>query len=152
MATKREEMKALRLQAMGVVGGQMDASAEMFRRVIDAGDAVTKARERAEAAHMGALDEQVGDLNEMAEDMAEFAQAVPTSGGQTGTRPLNTSTKPAAPTSKPSTSSAALASLMAAQPNPPAANHSVTVGETGNVGEVLSEDGNAYHGTAPPKL
>jgi hypothetical protein len=137
MATKREEMKALRLKAMGVVGEHMDANANMFHRIIEAGDEVTKARERAEAAHMGALSEQVGDLNEMADEMAEFAQAVPTSGGKT---------QPAA-TAKPATSSGdglkALALLQAAQPNPPAKKHAV--------GE-MDEDGNAYHGTAPPTL
>jgi hypothetical protein len=140
MATKREEMKALRLRAMGVVGEQMEKSADMFKRVIEAGDEVTKARERAEAAHMGALGEQVADLQEMAEDMAEFSQAVPTSGGTGGATFSNAPARPAAATTKPAGSSAALASLMAAQPNPPAK------------GEATDEDGNAYHGTAPPKL
>lgn len=137
MATKREEMKALRLKAMGVVGDQMQKSTDMFNRVIAAGADVDKARAEAEAAHMGALAEQVTDLKEMAEDMAEFAQAAPTAGGS-GTKPLNASEKPASATLKPSPNSAALAALMAAQPNPPAVH--------------FDEDGNAYHGTAPPTL
>lgn len=140
MATKREEMKALRLKAMGVVGEQMDKNTDMFKRVIAAGGHVDEARAKAEAAHMAELQDQVKDLQEMAEDMADFAQAVPTSGVQSGTKPLDGSTKPAATTLKPSPNSEALAALMAAQPNPPAEKHAV------------DEDGNAYHGTAPPTL
>lgn len=139
MATKREEMKALRLKAMGVVGEQMDQSADMFKRIIEAGSKVDAARRDAETAHMGALEEQVTDLKDMAADMEEFSQAVPMSGGSAGAKPLDGSTKPAAPILKPSPNSAALSALMASQPNPPASVH-------------MDEDGNAYHGTAPPKL
>lgn len=152
MATKREEMKALRLKAMGVVGEQMDANAEMFRRIISAGSKVSDARDAAETAHMGALEEQVGDLKEMADDMAEFSQAAPPKGGSTGTKPLTGSVKPAETTLKPSQNSAALAALLASQPNPPAEKQTITAAEVGDAGKVIEEDGNAYHGTAPPTL
>jgi hypothetical protein len=144
MTTKREEMKAMRLKAMGVVGEQTQANIDMFQRVIAAGSDVAAARTMAETAQMGALNEQVADLNEMAAEMEEFAQAANPTGSAAQ------STGSVAPTVKPSTGSAALAALMAAQPNPPAEKQTITPAEVGNVAEVL--DGNAYHGTAPPKL
>jgi hypothetical protein len=135
MAISRDELKKKRLQAMGVVGEQMQASAEMYDRVIVAGSTVAAARSIAEDAHMGALQEQVADLNEMAEDMAEFAQEVPSNGGGSGTK------SPAKATVAPSVVAGrtALDALLATQPNPPAK----TEGE---------KDGNAYKGTSPPKL
>lgn len=111
MAISREDLKKKRLEAMGVVGAEMDASAAMYGRVIDKRTDVAKARQAAEAAHMGALRAEIADLEEMAEEMAEFAQAVPTDGGT----PLQA---PAAATAKPSAGSDALAALNAAQPNP----------------------------------
>lgn len=129
MAISRDDLKKKRLQAMGVVGSQMDASSAMYDRVIEAAELVTVARNTAEAAHMGALNAQVADLREMAEDLTEFAQAVPTAGGKP-------SIAPAATTVKPSAGSAALAALNAAEPNP----------------ETKTGDVNAYTGTSPPKL
>jgi hypothetical protein len=123
MATRREEMKKLRLQAIGVVGEQTENSIRMFERVIAKGEEVTLARERAEAAHMGALDEQAADLRDMAEDMAEFAQVVPPKGAGVTSAPA---------TSKAVTISDALAALNAAQPQPKS-----------------WPDGNAYRGTTP---
>lgn len=139
MAINRDELKKKRLQAMGVVGSQMDASSAMYDRVIEAAGAVAVARDAAETAHMGALSEQIADLNEMAEDMAEFAQAVPTSGGSSGTKLSAATAAPATITGKLSAGFAALAALNAAQPNP----------ET----KARTDEGpNAYKGTSPPKL
>lgn len=149
MTTKREDLKALRLKAMGVLGAQMDANAEMFHRVISAGDKVATARDAAETAQMGALSEQEADLNEMVEDLQEFGNAAPKTGGSGGMQ-SGTTTKPAAVTAKLATGSEALASLMAAQPNP--VKQVVTAEEVGDTAEVLDGDGNAYKGTSPPVL
>lgn len=139
MVISREDLKRKRLAAMGVVGAQMDASAAMYDRIVEAGDIVRRAREHAERAHMGALEEQVSDLREMAEEYEEFAQAVPQTGGTNGKAPSAGTGTPAAGTVKPAPGSAALESLMAAQPNPPKQSEG-------------GADGNAYRGTAPPKL
>lgn len=112
MGISRDELKKIRLQAQGVVGGEMQASADMYGRIIAAREKVVAVREMAEAAHMGAINEQIADLTEMAEDMAEFAQAVPSNGGGAGTTP------PAKATVTPSSGAAALATLNAAQPKP----------------------------------
>ena len=118
LMTTRDELKKKRLQAMGVVSGEMQASSAMYDRIIETGGKVVEARETAETAHMDALQEQIADLTEMAEEMGEFAQAVPTSGGSSGAKPPSVTAAPAATTAKPSTGSAALAVLNAAQPNP----------------------------------
>jgi hypothetical protein len=112
MAISREDLKKQRLAAMGVVGAEMQASSDMYGRIIDARKHVVTAREAAEMAHMGALSEQIADLNEMAEEMSEFAQAVPSNGGGAGTTP------PAKATAAPSAGTAALAALNTAQPKP----------------------------------
>lgn len=130
--TTRDELKKKRLQAMGVVGSQMDASSAMYDRVIEHGAKVDEARQAAEVAHMGALDEQIADLTEMADDMSEFEQnAAPTS--KTGAQSSVATTKPAAGIAKPSSISEALANLNSAQPNPKGWS-----------------DGDAYVGTNPP--
>lgn len=144
MAT-REELKALRQKAMGVIGEQRQANADMYNRVIVAGDEVVKARAEAEAAQMGALTTEIADLNEMRDEMAEFAQAAsPTTGASAGT--------PSSPTSAPAKSappagSAALAALMATQPNPPAEKQTVTASD---VGKLPGHGADAYVGTSPP--
>jgi hypothetical protein len=76
MATK-EELKAKRRQAMGVVGAQMDASAAMYDEVIAYGAKVEEARGQARAAHLNAMDAEISDLKEMRDEMAEFTQAAP---------------------------------------------------------------------------
>lgn len=118
MAITREDLKKKRLQAMGVVGAQMDASAAMFDRVIAAGDKVAAARTAAETAQMAAIDAHVADLNEMADDMAEFTNGTPTTGGTSGAVSSTTAAVPAATIVRPLMHSAALATLNAAQPNP----------------------------------
>lgn len=128
MAVSRDELKKKRLKAMGVAGAQMAASDQMYDRIIAAGEALTPARDAAEAAHMGALAEQARDLQEMTEDMEEFAQAVPSNGGGTGTPP------PVKASVTPSAGTAALAALNAAQPNPSP--------------KVWTPEGDAYVGTA----
>lgn len=148
----REELKALRLKAMGVVGGEMQKSADMYNRVIGAGAAVGAARDAAEAAHMTDLQNQVADLNEMAEELAEFGQtADPTKAAQSGAKQSASSSAPATATAPPSPGSAALDALMKTQPNPPGEKQTITAGEVGSLHDVLN-DGNAYHGTSPPKL
>lgn len=112
MAISREDLKKQRQQAMGVVGAEMQANSDMYGRIINARKPLAAAREAAETAHMGAINEQIADLNEMAEDMAEFAQAVPSNGGGTGTPP------PVKATAAPSAGTAALAALNASQPKP----------------------------------
>jgi len=109
MTITRDEMKALRLKAMSVVGEHMQANADMFGRVIAAGDKVAAARVLAETAQLGALNEQIADLNEMASDLEGLAQA----------SPLSSTAKPAAATVTPATASdasAALDALNTAQP------------------------------------
>lgn len=116
MAISRDELKAKRLAAMGVVGAQHDASAAMYDEVIAYGDEVNRARENARTATLNAMDAEMTDLKEMADDHAEFAQAAnPTTGAKAGTV-SSTASVPAK-----SAATAALAALMASQPNPPAA-------------------------------
>lgn len=119
--TTREELKAKRLEAMGVVGKSRADTAAMYDRIIEYGDKVATVRTEAEQAHIDDLDAQIADLKEDAEELAEFGQvaANPLAGGKTA----------AAPTAKPATGSDALAALNAAQPNP------------------VWKDGDAYHGT-----
>lgn len=121
MAISRDDLKKKRLQAMGVVGAQMAASADMFDRVIAAGEKVTVARTAAETAQMGAIDAQVADLNEMAEEMAEFTNGTPTPGGTSGTASPTIAAAPASVTGATVGVSEALKVLNAAQPNPSAA-------------------------------
>jgi len=126
MATK-EELKAKRLQAMGVVGQKQDAMAAMFDRVIAYGPNVDAAIAAAEAANVGVLNAQIADMKEMVDDLSDMTQAASPMTGASG----GTSSSPAsAPAKAPSAGSAALAALQAAQPNPKG-----------------WEDGNAYHGT-----
>lgn len=113
MAISRDDLKKKRLQAMGVVGSHMDASAAMFDRLIAAGEKVTAARAAAETAQMGAIDAQVADLNEMAEDLVEMGNAA---------APVSAATVKLEPAGlAPVTASEALAALQAAVPNPSAA-------------------------------
>lgn len=121
MGITRDDLKKKRLQAMGVVGAQMDASADMFDRVIAAGQKVATARTAAETAQMGAIDAQVADLNEMAEEMAEFTNGTPMTGGTSGTASSTTAAAPALATVAPSAGSEALKALNASQPSPSAA-------------------------------
>lgn len=108
MAT-REELKALRLKAMGVVGGSRQATADMYERIIEYGGKVAEAREAAETAHMGDLNEQLGDLKEDLEELGEFAQVIPPKGA-------GATAAPAKPTTTPAAASEALAALNAASP------------------------------------
>lgn len=126
MAISRDDLKKKRLQAMGVVGAQMDASADMFDRLIAAGEKVSMARTAAENAQMGALDAQVADLNEMAEEFTDMGNAAP---------PPATPA-PVKPTVTPATASDALKMLNASVPNPAPS-------------EAWSK-GDAYFGTHPP--
>lgn len=128
MPITRDDLKKKRLQAMGVVGAQMDASAAMFDRLIAAGDKVTTARTAAETAQMGAIDAQVADLNEMAEEFADMGN---------GTAPASPATVTLAPavTLMPGGASEALKTLNAAQP--PA------------LGKDAWAKGDAYVGTHP---
>lgn len=131
MATTRDELKALRLKAMGVVGAQTQATADMYNRVIAAGEDVQRARENAEAAHMGVLSAQVADLREMADELEGFGQSAsehPTKGVEAGAGS-------GAPTEKPAGASAALAALNTTQP--------------GKLDSSAWTDGDAYHGTRP---
>lgn len=116
MAISRDDLKKKRLQAMGVVGAQMAASADMFDRVVAAGEKVTTARTAAETAQMAAIDDQVADLNEMAEEFAEFTNGTPMTGGTSGTASPTTAAALAGTTVAPSTASEALKTLNAAQP------------------------------------
>jgi hypothetical protein len=120
MAISRDELKKKRLQAMGVVSTERQATADMYDRVVAVGQIVAAKREAAETAHMADLQDQISDLTEMAEEIEEFAQTVPTSGGTGGTKPSASTASPAANTAKPSSASAALAALNATQPNPKA--------------------------------
>lgn len=139
MAINREDLKKKRLQAMGVVGVQMDASADMYDRVIAAGQKVVVARTAAETAQMAAIDDQVADLNEMAEEFAEFTNGTPTPGGTSGTASPTTAAVPALPTATLSVGSAALTALNAAQP-PALGKDAWTKGDAyvGTHGEVKS--------------
>jgi hypothetical protein len=121
----RDEMKAKRLKAMGVVATQTQANSDMYDRIIAGGEVVAKARDMAETVHAEALLAQVADLKEMHEELGEFAQAVPTAGGSATT----------APAAKPSSTSA-LDALMTAQPNP---------------GPDFGTGGDAYVGTRPSR-
>lgn len=103
----RDELKAKRLRATAVIGQQMQATSDMYDRVIAAGAAVEAAREAAERAHVSALTEQLRDLNEMAQELGEFANAGPTTGAVSTVPPY-----------APPAASPALAALTAAQPNP----------------------------------
>jgi len=129
MTITKADLKAKRLQAMAIVGSQMDASADMFDRVIAAGQKVATARAAAEAAQMAAIDAQVADLNEMADEFTDMGNAA---------APATTVTAAPAPSTS-STGTAALASLMAAQPNPVKPANTIAT-------EALKE-GNAYAGT-----
>jgi hypothetical protein len=127
IVVSREELKAKRLAAQGVVGKAMQDSADMYDRITEAGKLVDKARSLAEAAHMADLQAQITDLKEMADELTEFGQMVPT--------PLaGSATAKPAPASKPN-SSAALNALNASQPGP--------------LDNKAWADGNAYHGTVP---
>jgi hypothetical protein len=138
MAISRDDLKAMRLKAMAVVGTQMDASAAMFDRLIAAGQKVTDARTAAETAHMGAIDAQVADLNEMAQEFTDMGNAA---------APASTVTAKPAPTGAllGPAQSQALAALMAAQPNP------VKPQGPGQNGSTLSAEamakGDAFFGT-----
>lgn len=122
--TTREELKALRQRAMGVVGTSRSDTAAMYERIIEHGDKVAAIRAEAEQAHIDELNTQIADLKEDAEELIEFGQAA---------RPLaGTAPKAAAPITKPP-GNEALAALEKTQPNPPA-------------GDIWA-DGNAYHGT-----
>lgn len=134
MAITRDDLKKKRLQAMAVVGAQMDANSDMFDRLIAAGEKVATARQAAETAQMAAIDAQVADLNEMADDLADMGNGspVPTTGA-TGGAPSSTITVAAKP------SSAALETLMAAQPNP--------VKPAATIASEALKEGNAYVGT-----
>jgi hypothetical protein len=110
MALTRDELKAKRLQAQAVVGNQMQATADMYDRVITAGSLVAAARDLAEQAHLADLNAQIADLKEMAEDLAGFSQAVPTTGAAPA--PATASVKPSQFVSD------ALAVLNATQPHP----------------------------------
>lgn len=112
MGISRDDLKKKRLQAMAVVGSQMDASAAMFDRVIAAGDKVATARTAAETAQMASIDAQVADLNEMAEEFTNMGNAA---------APASTVTAPAAApvvVGSAAATSDALKTLMTAQPNP----------------------------------
>lgn len=113
MAISRDELKAKRLAACGVVGSQMEATAAMYDRVIAAGAHVEAARTAAESAHMADLNSQVADLKEMAEELTEFGQTVPTSAPASG-KPSGAGAAIASPAPK----TAALDALMNAQPYP----------------------------------
>ena len=127
MATK-EELKAKRAKAMGVVGAQRAASAAMYDEVIAYGAEVDKARESARTATLGAMDAEIADLKEMADDHAEFAQAAnPTPGAKAGI-----ASSPASAPVRTAAVSPALAALQAAQPS---------------IKPEAWGDGNAYHGT-----
>jgi hypothetical protein len=131
MALTADQLKAKRLQAMSVVGTQAQSTADMYDRVIAAGEVVAKARGLAETAHMDALSSQIADLKEMTEELQGFEQAAPLANG--------TANGAAAPpvTPRPVTASAvppALAALQAAVPNPSAD---------------AWKEGNAYVGTTP---
>lgn len=136
MPITRDDLKKKRLQAMGVVGAQMDASAAMFDRLIAAGDKVTTARTAAETAQMGAIDAQVADLNEMAEEFADMGNGT----GTTGAASSTTAVAPGATTATPSGAIDALKTLNAVQP--PA------------LGKDAWAKGDAYVGTHPetPKV
>lgn len=123
MALTKADVKAKRQAAMGVVGEGYQLAADMYDRVIAAGDRIKTAVASAEAAQMAEISSQVADLNEVADDLEEFGQVTP----QT-----NVAVKVAAPPFV--KSSDALAALQNAQPNPKAWN-----------------DGDAYHGTHPPE-
>jgi len=126
--TIRDELKAKRLKAMGVVSAQTAATGDMYDRIVEAGTLVDKARTVAEAAHMSALNEHLAILREDAEELLEFAQAVPTNGGSDVSKPA----KPAVTPAQQLTGAAALAALEASQPNPKPAGWA---------------DGDAYTGT-----
>lgn len=135
MATSREELKALRAKAGGVVGTHMQKTADMYQEIISYGAKIDAARDAARTANLNALDEQIADLKEDYEDLKEFGN-LPTSGGQTGEKqPDNTARTPAGATAKPSSGSEALAALNAAQP-----------GASMNLDP---NDGSAYHDTNP---
>lgn len=141
MGITRDDLKKKRLQAMGVVGAQMAASADMFDRVIAAGEKVATARTAAETAQMAAIDDQVADLNEMADEMAEFGQAAanPPKGAASGSTPSGAIAAPAKVITTLSAGSEALASLQAAQP-PALSKDAWTKGDAyvGTHGEVKS--------------
>lgn len=107
LAISRDDLKKKRLQAMGVVATEMQATADMYERVIAAGSKVSAARTAAETAHMNDLNAQIADLNEMAEELQEFGQSVPTTGGTQSASTVS----PAATTTTP-----ALAALQHATP------------------------------------
>lgn len=108
MAISRDELKQKRLKAMGVVGTEMQATADMYDRVVVAAGTVQAARTQAEAAHMADLSAQVADLKEMADELQEFGQAVPLPVTAVSTVKLATV----------SNAASALAALNAAQPQP----------------------------------
>jgi hypothetical protein len=118
MPISRDDLKKKRLQAMGVVGTQMDASATMYDEITEYSKKVEEARAEAKAAHLGAMNAEIADLKEMADELAEFAQAVPSNGGSGGNTSSTATKTPAATTVTPSNASAALAALQAAVPNP----------------------------------
>ena len=136
MAT-REELKALRLKAMGVVGEQTQANADMYNRVIAAGQKVAAARDTAETAQMGVINEQIADLGEMAEEMEEFGQtaANPPKTAAGGVTSPSATAAPAKTTATLSAGSEALKVLQAAEP--PA------------LGKDAWAKGDAYEGTHP---
>ena len=111
MTITRDDLKKKRLQAMAVVGSEMDASAAMFDRLIAAGQKVVTARTAAETAQMAAIDAQVADLNEMAEEFTDMGNAA---------APASPVTAPPAPALA-TPPSEALKVLNASQPNPSAA-------------------------------
>lgn len=129
MASRKEELKALRLKAMSVVGSKQDAIAGMYSRVIEHGAVVDKHISAAEDANIGAMNAQIADMKEMIDELSEFEQAANPTTGTVGA----TVSPPA--TAKPSTGSDALAKLMAAEP--------------GRLDASQWTDGNAYHETHP---
>jgi hypothetical protein len=119
MAMTREELKALRLKAMGVVGNQMQKSADMFQRVVDYGSKVDAARAAAETAQVAELDNQIADLKQMEDDLVQFGNsASPTVGASAGSTSSPAPAAPVATTVPPASASAALQALQAAQPSP----------------------------------
>lgn len=130
MATRKEELRALRLKAMSMVGGKQDAIANMYNRVIAHGAEVDKHIEAAESANMGAMNSQIADMKEMIDELSEFEQAANPTTGTAGA-----TASPPTTTVKPSTGSVALEKLQATQP--------------GKLDASAWTDGNAYHETHP---
>lgn len=135
MTITKADLKTKRLKAMAVIGDEMSATDAMYDRVIAAGATVAAARTAAETAQMAAIASQVADLNEVADDLTEMGNAA---------APAATVTAAPVSTGAPAGSqqTAALASLMAAQPNPVKAPPPVNA-----IATFALKDGNAYVGT-----